>query len=138
MAEARLGIRTVIYDRGLSSDEFQRYLGWEKDRAKHQMGEKIIEHLIDLKTPCVVRINEQLQPNYNSMGEKHLIYSLIADFNPVEMMHVRMMELPPFEFVAPYLEKQTIEWQCDYCGQVNLVAEHLECRKCGAPRKAMK
>ena len=130
--ESRLGARTCFPSDYLTEDGFVDGI---KKRTRWKIGEELVGYIAEQTTPVVVRIYEQLDNFDLFMSE----FKIIVDLNNVEMMHVRMLELPPFEFVSRTAdERVVIEWQCGYCGQVNLIEKHLECRKCGAPRKAVR
>jgi len=136
MAESRLGAKAV-YPAEYETDP--GFIKMIKESTMHKLGLAIIENIISKENPTVVRLIEKTIPNYGWFSNNQLSYEIIADLSEVEMMHVRMAELPPFEFASRGIEnKVIIEWQCGYCGQINIIEEHLECRKCGAPRKAMR
>jgi len=45
-------------------------------------------------------------------------------FMGLDNIHFRPVQILP----------EITEWKCRYCGCNNFVKEHLECRKCGAPK----
>lgn len=62
-------------------------------------------------------------------------FALEAELCPVTRVPWSIMDIPPTEWTfAARPEQAATEWRCFYCGQVNLYKEHLDCRKCGAPR----
>ena len=131
MSQARLGIRVDI-DLWLYNEN-KEYLAYAIKNAKHKMSCEIVSILSESKTPIVFRWMEKLDTEY--AFDKH-VYTIICEHRPVDVMELKMYEMPPFEFIAT--EHNIIEWQCDHCGQVSLVEKHLECRKCGAPRRVMR
>ena len=137
MAEVRLGIATRINDVELVANS--DYLDYVVEKSKRSIGFEIAKLLADSDVPMVFRWHESLQDHFNAHGlGRGLEYRIICDHRPVEAMHVKELYLEPFEFKFRDGRQQSIEWQCDYCSQVNLVDEHLECRKCGAPRKVIR
>ncbi|HMN10974.1 MAG TPA: hypothetical protein PKD55_01465 [Bellilinea sp.] len=104
------------------------------NRLNREMSLQLMEELLSADGPVTVRLTYQSTKSYEHGG---IDLMMIADLVPAQTMQVMIAELPPFEFIAPWREK-TVEWQCGYCGQVNLVEEHLDCRKCGAPRRVMR
>ena len=131
MTETRLGARNCF---PLEYLHEPGYLDHMKEQTRCKLGQELVGYIIDQTSPTVVRISESLNDFDLFLSE----YKLIVDLSQLQMMQVRMMELPPFEFVSRTADERiVIEWQCGYCGQVNLVTEHLECRKCGVPRKVI-
>ena len=115
------------------SEEMMKFI---KRDMRRMIGDELIEQIENSPTPVIVRLHWEDDKFRDAWSQS---ISLIADLQQVEMMKVRMMELPPFEFVShASVGHPVIEWQCDYCGQVNEISKHLECRKCGAPRKVLR
>jgi hypothetical protein len=131
--ESRLGVRNCfpveyLHDLG--------FLDNIKKRTRWKLGQELVDYIAGQNNPTVVRFHERLDERFfNGLVE----YTIIVDLIQVKMMQVQMLELPPFEFISKTPDERiVVEWQCSYCGQVNLVIENLECRKCGAPRKVMR
>lgn len=134
-AEGRLGIQQTIPEWMIarSPGAISRTI----QMMRMELGQHIIDHIASRKNPVVVRLNETMEDNWYDSSRGQCI-KIIADLRDVEMMRVAEYELPPFDFISHASRFPVVEWQCNYCGQVNLIVEHLECRKCGAPRRAMR
>ena len=131
--ESRLGARNCFPTAYLHEPNFLESI---KERTRWMLGQELVDYIANQETPTVVRFHERLDEKF---FECLVEYTIIVDLRQVEMMQVKMLDLPPFEFITRTPnENIVIEWQCSYCGQVNLVIENLECRKCGAPRKVMR
>lgn len=143
MAQVRLGAQQYIHRYVFDDPDTQRRIIRDAQRSiREQLGRELVDQLVVKEHPTVVRIVEKWMDNYEvyTIALPDVILQIYADLVDVEVMQVRTMELPPFEFsyrVSPQ-HPLIIEWQCGYCGQTNLVEKHLECRKCGAPRKPLR
>ncbi len=133
-AEGRLGIQQTISN--FIIEEHPEAIARTIRMLHMELGQHIIDHIISRKNPVVVRLNQSIEDNYYDCFGK--VIRIIADFRDVDTMKIVEYELPPFDFVSRATRFMVIEWQCAYCGMINLVVEHLECRKCGAPRRIMR
>ena len=102
-----------------------------------ELGKHIVDHIASRATPVVVRFHQTVEDDWCNYARGKII-RIIVDFRDVEKMRAIEFEMPPFDFISRATKRAIIEWQCAYCGMVNLVVEHLECRKCGAPRRIMR
>ena len=135
MSEARLGCRTFYPIEYRDEPGFMERI---KEQVRYKLGGELIANIASRTNPTVARLIEKDIPAPGYFHNHQGSYEIIVDLAEVEMMRVRMAELPEFEFVSrSVINAPVVEWQCGYCGQVNMVTEHLECRKCGAPRKAL-
>jgi len=135
--------RGVFRDYGKSSRQEAEAVRRDRaiQRMRRDLGECLLEALEDdIKKPAVIRLKRR---EYELETDPSLLrIELIADVMPTEVMTVRITDLQSAEWSYPPYprgsERLPIEWQCAYCGQVNSVIEHLDCRKCGAPRIPMR
>ncbi len=138
MPASRLAIQQLVSPHVISSAVDLEQVSHEiKRRMSAELGLKLIEELSAAITPMVVRLVWQEEDDWHDWpGGK--VFRLIAQMNPVHSMEIQELRLPPFEFVSyPEPHRAVIEWQCSWCGQVNLI-EQLECRRCGGPRKVLR
>lgn len=119
----------------LRADDAERYLEHIKRSMRGKLGDELVQVLEDFQKPVTVRLTWQ-EKSYPLVLEGFEI-ALIADIEPVEVMHIIIPEMhftyTAFREGAPI----PVEWQCGYCGQTNLI-DNLDCRKCGAPRKPLR
>lgn len=139
-AQGRLAIKQQIHvERFLGMDGLyglEKMVEYTREEMRYQLSREVFDHIASRSNPVTVRITEKLE-NGNYTFENYVNVILIADLQDVEQM--KSFYLPSFEFITrTYEDKPIMEWQCSYCGQVNLVIENLECRKCSAPRKVLR
>jgi len=134
MSQARLGVQEFIAEYIVKKhpDAVERSMR----ELEALIGRELARELVSRACPVVVRTNFDSEFQHDAYGHSMLRISLICDLRNVETMQYREMKLPPFEFTRT--DNKVIEWQCGYCGSVNIVADHLDCRKCGAPRLPMR
>jgi len=127
----------------LSRLDIDEHINYARKSLRRQVGDELVPYLLYANGSVTLRMVERSQEIYGDgyfLG-KALELSIITDIYPVAVREMVIAPpLPPFEFISlgPTGEKPVIEWQCSFCGMVNLVEEHLECRKCGGPRKVMR
>ena len=134
-AEGRLGVQVLIPYEMMYRDDRSGIIDHARERLRHQIGIPLIDHISNRSNPVTVRIAETCERD--DFRHSYRV-ALIVDLCDVIVMRNTIYELPPFEFYTPLGKIPVLEWQCIYCGQVSLVVEHLECRKCGAPRKVLR
>ena len=108
-----------------------------KERMRSELGQlllRIIEE--EYTTPAVVDLKWE---THEAITDPDLYkIALVAHMQPVRTMEAVLLETPAWAYPRDDGHSTPIEWQCSYCGQVNLVKEHLECRRCGGPRKPIR
>lgn len=115
----------------------ERYIAVARDRVRHELGRKLVEVNEEMGSFMTVKLTweEPARVDWDNYR-----FALVATIWPVEVERIRIAEYPPMDlsYQPADLPTLAVEWQCDYCGQTNLVAEHLECRRCGGYRKPMR
>ena len=129
----------ISLDAGLFEREPQ-YGEAARRRMRAQIGDAIVEFAEQSKSPVAFELKWQAHTEPSDWDWRYRLI-LTARIMPVEVIQMTMPLLEPAEWTYARLDRTAhipIEWQCGYCGQVNLLDQHLECRKCGAPRKVMR
>lgn len=124
-------------------EEAEEYI---KRNLYSQMGPSLVKAIMDDhggKVMIEMRATSRRDP---TDPWQHLETRLVAEVIPIQKMPwgpVYEHEIIEPSWTAHTLSLRTIaqqsipiEWQCDWCGTVNRYDKHLECRKCGGPRKA--
>jgi len=111
-------------------------------RIREQMRGELGRHLLriieeEYRTPAIIDLTWE---THEAITDPDLYrIALVAHMQPAQMMEAVLLETPTWAYPRYYQDRPVpIEWQCSYCGQVNLVEKHLECRKCGGPRKPIR
>ncbi len=135
MVSRRYGAQVLIRRSGnktLNANEIR----YNKDKLFRQVGEALIGELVN-QGPVVLDTKMVVEPDI--INPSDIRCSIICDLSSVEHCQTYLMhDVPPIHLTARPVEKPVIEWQCGYCGQINLLDAHLECRRCGAPRRPMR
>ena len=134
-AEGRLGIQQIIPE--FAFINHPEWIAATTERLHYEIGVHVINHIVSRVNPVVIRFHQTIEDDLRDYARNKII-RIIIDLHDVEKMRIVELDMPPFDFISRAGEKAIVEWQCNYCGTVNLVVEHLECRKCGAPRRRMR
>lgn len=145
MTALRYGSRIVIPMEQLYSipaSSANGYIESIKNRLRQEVGATFFREIESLGGQGMIKT--EFRERRSTEEFEHHIFEFSILYSPAQFVmdyHVPFDFLPnytPYKLSKPTLDKIPIEWQCGHCGQVNLVEEHLECRKCGAPRRVMR
>lgn len=141
MTAIRYAVSTTIPNYLLRDHLGDIYFDKLKRRMRDEMGARLVDVYEEAGKPITFML-EWLEYPPLDYFENHKL-ALVATVMPVEVMQVIVPNDMPWSYGIIGPEHLTgthipMEWQCGWCGQTNLISEHLECRKCGAPRKPLR
>lgn len=135
MSSSRYAISVRIPNYLISLPRWEEYLENIKHRMRTDLGTVVLEAIEKNKTAMVIKLTWQVSDSQDGLDYQ---LALVANMNQVDSIRIGTREFMPLTYKMLDNADLLIEWQCDACGQVNVVDKNTECKRCGTPRVIVK
>lgn len=131
MPSSRYAVSVRIPNYLLTLPRWDQYLENIKQKMRAQLGDVVLDIIEKSKLATVVKLTWQVSDSSDGLDYQ---IALVANLNQVDSLRIGTREFMPLGYKMLDNDSLVIEWQCDACSQVNIIAENQECKRCGAPR----